>query len=190
MIVEAAQAEPIIVCGDWEVREMILTWPKVELLWKRLQKYKSLFSDITRGNFDNYFRMLTQRNTLWFEIYARFKPGGPSSDVNVFYDDLVGIVWLADIEQVIDGTAHMVFFDRKPSEKVQVCRELIKWVFDRWPLQRVTVTPPEMYYVTHRLLEKIGFKREGMKREAVLINGKWNGVRIYGMVRSEVEALP
>lgn len=180
MIIESLpEVEPILTSGQWEVRELTLTVEKVQTLWGLLQQYKTLFSDLTRGDFRNYFAMITQKHTLWFEVAAQSAPS-----------DIIGLIWLTDLDSVIDGTAHMVFFDRQPSEKVDVCRALIKWVFERWPLQRVTVMPPEMYYVTHRLLEKIGFKREGLKREAVLINGKWNGVRIYGMVRSEVEALP
>lgn len=166
---------PILVEGRWEVREMVLDWEKVEQLWNELQPYKTLFSDLTRGDFENFVKVLTNPNTLWFEVWE---------------EKIIGLVWLADIEQVVDATAHMVFFDRQPMEKVPVCRALIRWVFARYPLHRVSVTPPELYHATHRLVERIGFKREGVKREAVLIGGKWNDMRLYGLTRSDVEAMP
>lgn len=156
---------------------MVLTWSKVETLWETMGKYKTLFSDLTRNDFANFFRAITQPNTLWFEVWQNEK-------------ELVGVIWLSNIEMTVDGVAHMVFFDRQPSEKKPVCRELIKWVFKNYPLHRVTVTPPELYHATHRLLEALGFTREGTKREAVLIGGRWNDVRIYGLTRAEVEAMP
>lgn len=175
-------SEPILQVGPWNVREMVLSWEKVESLWLMMQKHKTLFSDLTRNDFSNFFKAVTQPKTLWFEIWQAALPA-PGDEV------LVGMVWLSEIEMTVDGTAHMVFFDRQPAEKKMVCRELIKWVFRQYPLHRVTVTPPEMYHATHRLLEALGFTKEGVKREAVLIGGRWNDIRIYGLTRSEVEAM-
>jgi RimJ/RimL family protein N-acetyltransferase len=169
-------SEPIIQVGPWFVREMVLTWEKVQQLWKLVQRHRLLFSDLTRNDFGNFFHALTQPKTLWFEVWR--------GD-----EELVGLVWLSDLEMTVDGVAHMVFFDRQPAEKKLVCRELIKWVFRQYPLHRVTVTPPELYFATHRLLKALGFKLEGKKREAVMLGGRWTDVRIYGLTRSEVEAL-
>ena len=169
--------EPILRVGPWEVKEMVLTWDKVEHLWETMKKYKTLFSDLTRNDFSNFFKSITRPNTLWFEVW-----NGNS--------EIVGLVWLSDIEMTVDGSAHMVFFDRQPAEKQLVCQALIKWVFKHYPLHRVTVTTPAIYFATQRMLRRMGFTLEGTKREAVLMDGKWVDVQFYGMTRNEVEVMP
>lgn len=162
---------PLFMVDKWAVREMQLSPKKIEALWEILQKYKTLFSDLTRADSSNFVQVLATPHTMWFEV--------------IEYDAIVGIIWFGDLYQVVDCTAHVVFLDRQPSEKVEVCRVLMKWMFDNFPLHRITVTPPAIYHATIRLLEKLGFEKEGCKREAILLGGKWNDQMIYGITRNE-----
>lgn len=175
MVSDVPKVEPILRVGPWEVREMVLTWGKVEHLWEMLKQYKTLFSDMTRNDFNNFFKSITRPNTLWFDVWSD--------------DKIVGLVWLSDIEMTVDGSAHMVFFDRRPAEKQLVCQALIKWVFEQYPLHRVTVSTPAIYFATQRMLKRMGFTLEGVKREAVMMDGKWVDMQFYGMTRSEVEGM-
>ncbi|HEY6022389.1 MAG TPA: GNAT family protein [Candidatus Paceibacterota bacterium] len=168
---------PIVTYGKWAVREMVLSWEKIDIFWEQLNKHKTIFSDITRGDKDNYMRALTAPNSLWLEFWDEET------------HEIIGLAWVAEMEMVIDAVLHMVFFDRMAAEKLPLYKLLLKWLFDSYPLHRVSVTPPAMYGATCRLLERIGFKREGTKREAMLIGNRWNDVRIYGITRHEVEAL-
>lgn len=171
----ASPVEPILMVDKWTVKEMVLTWEKVEALWGVMQRFTTLFSDLTRGDFNNFFKVLTQQQTLWFEIWED--------------EELVGMLWLTDMALTVDASAHMAFFDRRPAEKEAVVRALIKWVFEHYPFHRLSVSVPRMYHATHRLVERLGFRREGTKREAVLIHGKWDDVKQYGLLRSQqVEA--
>lgn len=163
----------ILKVDRWTVRECELTPHKVDALWDQLQKYSTLFSDITKGDKSNFIRAITAPHTMWFEV--------------VEYDVIIGIIWFGDLHQVTDCVAHMVFFDRQPAEKLEVCRAVVRWMFDNFPLRRMSVTPPAIYHATVRLLEKIGFKREGCKRDAVLLGGKWNRQLLYGILRHEVQ---
>lgn len=156
----------------WTVRELELTPEKMDAIWQMLQRYKTLFSDLTRSNPENFVKIVMDKDTMWFEV--------------VEYDVIVGIIWFGEMWKVTDCTAHMVFFDRRPAEKVDVCKAMVKWMFDNFPIHRITVTPPAIYHATIRLLEKIGLKREGCLRESALIGGKWNDQVIYGILRSEV----
>lgn len=162
----------IATVGDFSVEPMVVSPDKIRLIWQRLQKHKTLFSDLTRGNVGLFVREIMDSNTLWFEVRNR--------------GVLVGLIWFEELGQVIDCVVHIVFFDRQPNEKVAVCRELMKWMFNNFPLQRITVTPPAIYYGTIRLLGVLGFTKEGCKRRAVLLGGKWNDVLIYGITREEV----
>lgn len=162
----------ILKVDRWTVRECELSPQKVDALWLQLQKYRTLFSDITKGDKSNFIRVITAPHTMWFEV--------------VEYDVIVGIIWFGELWQVTDCVAHMVFFDRQPSEKIELCKAVVRWMFDNFPLQRMSVTPPAIYHATIRVLEKIGFKREGCKRDAVLLGGKWNHQLLFGILRHEV----
>jgi hypothetical protein len=167
--------EPILREGSWEVKEMVLTWEKVEALWKVVNRYSALFSDLTKNDFTNFFGALTSKNTLWFEIWRD--------------EQLEGVIWLTEIHMTVDASAHMMFLDSRPAEKKPVVRKLIQWVFQHYPLNRITVFVPESYHATKRLTEALGFAYEGKKRDAVLISGKWLDLVMYGLTRSMAERM-
>ena len=171
----AAATGPIFSVDKWSVNEMVLSHEKVGILWQMLQRYRTLFSDLTRADQNNFVRVITLPGSMWFEVRER--------------DTIVGIIWFGDMDQMVDCTAHMMFFDRQPAEKVGVCRGMVKWMFGNFPLHRITVTVPTIYHATIRLLERIGMKYEGRKREAALMGGKWNDMMIYGITRSESEEM-
>lgn len=164
--------DKLFTVGDYDVAEMELTWEKVSALWERIQEYKTIFSDLTAGNFDNFVRLLIQPHTYWVEISSN--------------GTLNGIIYFERMESTVEAFAHLLFFDRKPAEKVEVCNHLIDFMFDNFPLNRITAEVPQMYYGVLRLLEKLQFTREGVRRRAVLIGGRWNNIVIMGITRSEV----
>jgi uncharacterized protein DUF2824/GNAT acetyltransferase-like protein len=173
--VQRSEREPlpgrVLELDKYHVQMMTLTWPKVFELWGRLKKYRTLFSDLTRGDFNNFVNYVSSPNTLWLEIHEG--------------ERLSGVVVLEDIGKIIDAEAHVIFLDRDLASKVPICKAIIKWLFKTLPLQRLTVQIPEIYFAPIRLVNSLGFKREGKKRQAVLIGGKWIGVFILGLTRSE-----
>jgi RimJ/RimL family protein N-acetyltransferase len=157
----------------WQVRELSgLSPDKVDALWQMLQKHKTLFSDVTAGNKENFVQALIAPNTMWFEVREE--------------GVLVGVIWFGQMYEVTDCLAHMVFFDRRPAEKLEVSREMMRWMFKSFPIHRITVMPPVIYYAVIRLLEKLGMRQEGRKRESVLLGGKWVDQLIFGILRTEV----
>lgn len=159
----------------WEVRDLDLTPPKVAELWRVIQRHKTLFSDLTAGDVGNFIRCLLAPHTMWFEIRKR--------------DVLVGLIWFGEMEYVVEANAHMAFFDRRPAEKREVCTKVVQWMFDTFPLQRITVMLPAPYTATNRLLVKMGFRFEGKKVGAVLLDKRWNDMLIFGMTRREAQTL-
>jgi RimJ/RimL family protein N-acetyltransferase len=148
---------------------------KLQALWEKLKRFRTLFSDLTRGDVVNFVNYVTSSDTFWLEIMEdRF---------------LVGIVVLEGISKVVDAEAHVLFMDRELSNKVPVCKAIIKWLFATFPFQRLTVQIPEIYMAPIRLVNDLGFKREGKKRQAVLISGKWVDVFVLGLIRPEVAKL-
>lgn len=157
------------------VRHMTIgtDWKKLEALWARLQTFRTLFSDITRGDFQNFVAQATSADSLWLEILKG--------------NEVVGLFSIEGLHKIVDVEAHILFFDRDTSSagRVQLCKRLMEWLFDRLPIQRVSVHVPTIYYATVRLAKNVGFKTEGKKRQAVLIGGRWNDILLLGLTRAE-----
>jgi hypothetical protein len=159
----------------WTVHDLSLTPEKTAALWKVIRRHRTLFSDLTRDDPDNFVRAVTAPYTMWLEVRER--------------GVIIGIIWFGDLHLVTEMTAHMAFFDRKPLEKLELCKEIIRWAFHTFPIHRLSVTPPENYSATIRLMQKMGLTLEGTKREAVLLYGIWRNQLLFGITRSEAEAL-
>lgn len=143
------------------------------LVWEQLKKFRTLFSDLTRGDLDNFIRYMSNRNTFWLEILKD--------------RESVGMVTLESMHMIVDAEAHVLFMDRDLADKVIVCKAIILWLFDNFPLQRLTVQIPNRHFTLVRFVKNLGFKIEGKKRQAVLINAKWVDVYILGLLRSEAK---
>lgn len=157
--------------GRWTVEPVYWDEARLKGMWMLLQRFPTLFSDLTRGDFDNFVASVTAEGTLMLEVREGHVP--------------VGYIKVQDLQQEIDCNAHVVFFDRKPAEKAQLCKLVTKWLFDNFPLRRITAEVPDIYTHTIRLAEKIGFRREGMRRKAVCIGGQWRNVMLFGLLREE-----
>jgi len=153
---------------------MTLSWEKLLLIWEQMKRFRTLFSDLTRGDLDNFIRYITNDDTLWLEIWKD--------------RELVGIVTLEDLHRIIDFETHILFLDRDMTDKLPIVKAGVLWVFDNFPIQRMSVTLPPMYFATIRLVNEIGFKQEGRKRESLLLNGKWIDQYLFGLTRREAYA--
>lgn len=157
----------------WKVQEMLMTPEKVAWLWEEMHKYRSLFSTLTENDLRNFTAIMALPDTLWTEAI--------DEDENI-----IGILYVTDLARTIDCEVHIMFFDRKPAEKVHLCKQALAWVFERYPLRRMTATIPSIYYRTIKLAKNIGFKEEGRKRESQLLGNKWVDEVILGILRHEV----
>ena len=167
-------SECIAEAGPYRARIMGLTWPKLFMLWEQLKKFRVLFSDLTKGDFDNFVRYVTSPDTFWLEIYN----GG----------EVVGLVTLEGIERLVEANAHVLFLDKHLADKIDICKEIVKWLFGNFTFHRLTVEVPVNYYWSVRLVKELGFKHEGRRREVTLIEGKWVDSYTFGLLRQEVEA--
>lgn len=149
-----------------------MTPEKTVWLWEEMQKYRTLFSDLTRGKYDNFAALVTDTNSIWFEIIEE--------------DQTVGIVYFMSMNRVVDCEAHIIFFDRKLDSRVELCKAITKWMFDNFPLNRISAIVPEIYFYTVRLAKRIGFQKEGVKRQALLMQNRWIDQIMMGLLRSEV----
>jgi len=156
----------------WTVHEMILTPDKLQWYWEEFQKYPSLFSDLTKGQVDLFVNAMTAQGTFWMEVYDATK--------------LVGLLYLTDLSMITDCTCHIMFFDRRLMEKVPLCRHVVRWCFSKFHLHRMSAVVPDIYHATVRLTRGVGFKQEGIKRDAALVGGKWINEIQFGLLAAEM----
>lgn len=157
----------------WAVHEMVLTPDKLKWYWEEFQKMPTLFSDMTRGDIANFVSVFTKPGTFYMEVYDS--------------RHLVGLLYLTDLARVTDCDCHILFFDRKITDKVALCRYVVRWCFDYFKFHRMSATVPSIYHMTARLTKNIGFQLEGTRRQVALVGGKWVDELQYGLLASEMD---
>ena len=165
------KSEPVLIFGDWEAHQLVLTKDKIDWLWESISKFRTLFSDLTAGDVQNFMHYVTEPYSIWLELRYENHPAG--------------IVCFVNMQKVTDTDAHIVFFDRELKDKVLLCQHLLTWVFSSFPLERVSVDVPEFYFHTIRLVKNVGFRQEGVRRCGALIGGRWVNVALFGITRQE-----
>lgn len=163
----------ILTNGTFEVSEMTLTLEKAKWLWDEMNKSRTLWNDFTRGDFDSWYATVVSADSFWLEVRDSGK--------------LVGVMYWTDMMQIWDVQVHGMFFDRNLVGKVELCLATSKWFFDAFPgCHRMTAVIPSIFHFTTRLLVKVGFRREGCKRQSLLMGGKKVDQLIFGLLSSEV----
>lgn len=169
-----SDSDILIVFDRWLVQELTLTYEKANWIWDQISKFRVLFSDLTRGDSRNFQALLEDPFTYWLEI------------IDKDTKEITGLIYLTGMYEVVDAQVHILFFDRKPAEKLALCKMIAKFLFIHFPqLHRLTAAMPELHYNTIRLAKKIGFKDEGRRRQVRLIGGRWIDEVVLGLLASE-----
>ena len=70
----------------------------------------------------------------------------------------------------------------------EAVRLLVAYLFAGYPVQRVAAFTDDENKPAQRVLEGVGFQREGVLRRAMFRDGQWRDVAIYGILRHKVGA--
>ncbi|MCB0062895.1 MAG: GNAT family N-acetyltransferase [Caldilineaceae bacterium] len=62
---------------------------------------------------------------------------------------------------------------------------MLQWAFDTLDLNRVESGADTRNRASERVLEKLGFAREGVRRECCIVNGEVSDDSVYGLLRRE-----
>jgi len=128
----------------------------------------------------------------------RFKPGHESPNGVVFHlrtledDRLIGFVALHSIEWN-NQVGLLAIGIGEPSYRgrgygADALRLVLRYAFDELNLHRVGLDVIDNNAQAIQAYERVGFKREGVQREAVLRDGQRCGRMIMGILRDEWEA--
>jgi [ribosomal protein S5]-alanine N-acetyltransferase len=67
----------------------------------------------------------------------------------------------------------------------EAAHALLRWAFDTLDLNRVQAETDTRNVASTRVLEKLGFVREGMLREDCIVNGEVSDTWVFGLIRRE-----
>ncbi|MEV0913761.1 GNAT family protein [Streptomyces sp. NPDC049967] len=67
----------------------------------------------------------------------------------------------------------------------EAARALLRWAFDALDLNRVQAQTDTRNVASARVLEKLGFMREGTLREDCVVNGEVSDSWVFGLIRRE-----
>jgi ribosomal-protein-alanine N-acetyltransferase len=147
------------------VRHNPLTPSTVEELERRLEKEGSELSDLKR--FESY---------RWF-VEAE--------------GEIVGNVSLTNINHMM-GYAEIGYGISEPGQGrgigTEAVRLLVRKVFAESPMRKIIAYVHDQNIPSCRVLERLGFRREGLLREHYIINGKPENESLYGILRDEWQA--
>lgn len=158
---------------------MQLTMENVHKFWEKSSKFPVLFNAEIRGNFTKFLE-------LFFTQYSEavIVPNG----LFWYVDDFVGVFYMTNIVPGFDAKVHFTFFDGRFSGRLELTKQMIEYVFKRYQFIRLSAEIPA--YVNEKVvnfIEFVGFSYEGRKRDAVEYKGDMFDVKLFGILKGEVE---
>jgi len=72
----------------------------------------------------------------------------------------------------------------------EAARAMLQWAFDTLEMNRVQAETDTRNAASARVLEKLGFVREGTLREDCVVNGEVSDSWVYGLIRREWQPSP
>ena len=167
-----------------EVRPAHLSFATLKGYYDKLKEFDTVFNGYVANNIDAFIQS--------------FVKGNGSDDLQatgiIWEVDDVGILYLTNISIGNDALAHFNFWDRRYKGRENLIRGMMKHVMKEFNLHRITsevglFAAPWLPLA----LERMGFVREGRKREAIWHvpkgkrEGQWFDSLIYSVLRHEVE---
>lgn len=162
----------LIAVLPWGARPMVMTQEKVRWLWAEMNKFRALFSDLTIGSIDNFTNLITLPDSYWLDV------------INIETKKSVGVVYLLNVTS--NPEVHIMFFDRVFKDKLELSKTLMRFLFATFMFHRITAVTPVIYRNTILFAKKLGFREEGIRRESILVGGRWLDEVMLGILDSEV----
>ena len=126
---------------------------------------------------------------IWFESYMQNRETNVRCSILNEEDQVLGLVSLTNIDRMNQTAVfHIMIGDRTHRDKgtgSYATNEILRHAFYDMNLNRVELTVLESNNRAIALYEKLGFKKEGIKREAVYKNGKFVNMILMAILKSE-----
>ena len=149
---------------------------KLRDLWAEFRKHDVLFSDYTAGKFVPFFVVLMDPRAVWMEIVKASEPDKP-----------IGVAYITSVKPGHEADGHFAFWDSGGRGREPVVLYIAEWVMDRYDLHRLNAATPAYQHGVIRFIQRVGFVKEGVKREAVLYKGQRGPLVTFGILKDEVD---
>ena len=137
---------------------------------------KVLFDDCLGGG--DIYNLLNATTT---KIYGIFSKGLPEP---------AGVVIFTGVWPYRDCTLYSAIFDKENRKKgmiTEVYEQIKKDIIERFAVYSVTAQTVGNNIASVKALEKIGFKKVGVKPKAIFSDGKYKDITIFYMLLAEEE---
>lgn len=149
----------------------IMTEQSVRDLWARLQDFPQIFDDFGKNDYEGFVNKLLTRTNVFIDI-------GPG----------VGLACAYGVRPGLDMVLHLVMFDRRLRGREPLFLEIMGHFFEKLKLRRMTAIIVEDCKTAIKLVERLGFAREGCMPQACLRDSKYLDVFLYGILREDFDA--
>lgn len=156
--------------------EPYLTPEKIKELWLEYSQHDTLFSDYTRGAVAPFLTMLFDPRSIIAEIY------------HLGLEQPIGALMLTRILPRFDATAHFTLWDSKAPGREPIFIGMMQLWMKEFNLHRLSVEVPGVHSGVKRMIKRLGFVEEGIRREASIHRDRWVDMTLFGILRSEVES--
>lgn len=155
-----------------EYRPLVLTKGKLEYLWDRMRMYPQVFDDIIPRTFEVFKETMLAPTNQFYEILDK--------------GEILGLAAATQVRPTLDANMHLVMFDRRLRGREPVLLAALRDFGIRAKLRRMTVVLPEDNKTAIKLVERLGFRLEGVMRKAHLRDGIYRDYHIYGILAEEL----
>ena len=174
-----------IVCPEPEaqvvrhVYPLIFTEENIQKLADKALQFPTIFGREVKD--------VNEMMSLFFEVTPQgVKFRGPANFFVI--DDFIGLFSITDFTyNYSDAIGHYTFFDRRHKGRIPLVRAMLKYVFDTYKLNRISVeiplfTSPE----ARHFVGECGFTLEGKRRKGIKYKNEWYDILLFGILKSEV----
>lgn len=148
---------------------------KIQEIWLEYSQHDVLFSDYTAGSVEPFLDMLFDPRAIIAEVF-RVDNGLP-----------YGLVMMNRVIPRFDALGHFNLWDSKVRGKEIIFWRMMELWMNEFDLHRLSAETPVFMRGVIRMIERLGFKEEGTRREGTIHKGEWMDLKMYGILRSELE---
>ena len=127
---------------------------KLSYILYRMVEHDTFWSDFEKGRREAAARILSNPNTLVFEVWETGKGVQPA-----------GVIIFTDIVPGADAKCHFIFFDGKLRNKTGLLKNMMRWAFDNLRVHRLSAEIPDYAFALVKYArEHLGFRYEAEER--------------------------
>lgn len=138
---------------------------------------------------DDLTRLAFRRRLRRYQREIRAGTGYPFFVFSPDGETLLGGLTLAQIQRGVTQSAVLGYWMGRPYAgkglMTSAVRAVVGFAFDSLTLNRVEAACLPHNVASIRLLEKVGFQREGYARKYLCIDGRWQDHTLFGLVRDD-----